>query len=198
MDYRAGKCSQCGAEYQIPASFAHNVARCKQCGGVVHLDPRASARPAGSAGTPESPGRGPRAEGARGGSAPEQRASRPRESPESTDAGRRSLPTEPSPRPNRSVRPSTSAPRPGVGESPTALAGGVPESGRRRSSRLLMLIGLGLIAIIALWALRSLFARGGAQPAYGPGTDSDRPAAEEPGSRSSPSDSADPPGPVGG
>src|SRR5262245_12907184 len=39
MDYRAGKCSQCGAEYKIPASFAHNVARCKRCSGVVHLSP---------------------------------------------------------------------------------------------------------------------------------------------------------------
>lgn len=37
MDYRTGKCSQCGAEYKVPASFAHNVARCKVCKGVVHL-----------------------------------------------------------------------------------------------------------------------------------------------------------------
>jgi len=37
MEYRTGKCSQCGAEYKIPASFAHNQARCKECGGVVHI-----------------------------------------------------------------------------------------------------------------------------------------------------------------
>jgi len=37
MEYRTGKCSQCGAEYKIPASFAHNVARCKVCRGVVHV-----------------------------------------------------------------------------------------------------------------------------------------------------------------
>lgn len=37
MDYRTGKCSQCGAEYRVPASFAHNAARCKKCKGVVHL-----------------------------------------------------------------------------------------------------------------------------------------------------------------
>ena len=50
MEYRAGKCSQCGAEYQVPASFAHNVARCKKCGvGVVHLG-----APARGAGTTES------------------------------------------------------------------------------------------------------------------------------------------------
>jgi hypothetical protein len=37
MDYRHGKCSQCGAQYKVPASFAHSVARCKVCKGVVHL-----------------------------------------------------------------------------------------------------------------------------------------------------------------
>ena len=43
MEYRTGKCSQCGAEYKVPASFAHNVARCKKCKGVVHLSPAPSA-----------------------------------------------------------------------------------------------------------------------------------------------------------
>ena len=37
MEYRAGKCSSCGAEYKIPASFAHDVARCKECSGVVNI-----------------------------------------------------------------------------------------------------------------------------------------------------------------
>ncbi|MAB80551.1 MAG: hypothetical protein CMJ89_14455 [Planctomycetes bacterium] len=37
MDYRLGKCSQCGAEYKIPASFEHDVARCKRCSGVVNV-----------------------------------------------------------------------------------------------------------------------------------------------------------------
>ena len=37
MDYRPGKCSQCGAEYKIPASFEHDVARCKKCSGVVNI-----------------------------------------------------------------------------------------------------------------------------------------------------------------
>ncbi len=59
MDYRTGKCSQCGAEYKVPASFAHNVARCKVCKGVVHLGP------------PQSPGgANPPAAGARSGAAP--------------------------------------------------------------------------------------------------------------------------------
>jgi hypothetical protein len=37
MEYRAGKCSKCGAEYKIPTSFAHDVARCKECGGTVRI-----------------------------------------------------------------------------------------------------------------------------------------------------------------
>lgn len=58
MDYRTGKCSQCGAEYKVPASFAHNVARCKKCKGVVHLSPAKAvgggpaAAPAASAAMP--------------------------------------------------------------------------------------------------------------------------------------------------
>ncbi len=39
MEYRHGKCSACGAEYKIPASFSHDVAKCKECGGVVHVGP---------------------------------------------------------------------------------------------------------------------------------------------------------------
>ncbi|MFT5290289.1 MAG: hypothetical protein ACI8QS_000115 [Planctomycetota bacterium] len=37
MDIRNGKCFDCGAEYQIPASFTHDVARCKECGKTVHI-----------------------------------------------------------------------------------------------------------------------------------------------------------------
>lgn len=50
MDYRTGKCSQCGAEYKVPASFAHSAARCKQCKGVVQLGPPQGGAPSGSAG----------------------------------------------------------------------------------------------------------------------------------------------------
>ncbi len=39
MDYRLGKCSQCGEKYRIPATFGHDVARCKQCSGVVNIGP---------------------------------------------------------------------------------------------------------------------------------------------------------------
>jgi DNA-directed RNA polymerase subunit RPC12/RpoP len=56
MEYRAGKCSQCGAEYQIPASFAHNVARCKKCkSGVVHLSAAARGPAAATAPAVEPP-----------------------------------------------------------------------------------------------------------------------------------------------
>lgn len=54
MDYRTGKCSQCGAEYKVPASFAHNAARCKKCQGVVHLGPPPAA--AGASSRPAAPG----------------------------------------------------------------------------------------------------------------------------------------------
>jgi hypothetical protein len=47
MDYRQGKCSACGAEYKIPASFQHNAAKCKECGGVVSIGPVTSARSSG-------------------------------------------------------------------------------------------------------------------------------------------------------
>ena len=61
MDYRSGKCSQCGAEYKIPASFAHNHARCKVCKGVVRLEPmqgqkaRATAEPSEARTAPATP-----------------------------------------------------------------------------------------------------------------------------------------------
>ena len=42
MDHRIGKCSQCGAEFKVPASFTHDVARCKVCSGVVRFDPAAA------------------------------------------------------------------------------------------------------------------------------------------------------------
>ncbi len=46
MDYRLGKCSSCGAEYKVPSSFAHDVARCKVCKGVVRLGPSSAPNPA--------------------------------------------------------------------------------------------------------------------------------------------------------
>ena len=50
MEYRQGKCAGCGAEYKIPASFQHDAAKCKECGGVVHIGPSDSARARSGAG----------------------------------------------------------------------------------------------------------------------------------------------------
>lgn len=57
MDYRIGKCSQCGAEYKIPASFAHDRARCKQCQGVVNIAPLAAGAAPVAAPPPPAPPR---------------------------------------------------------------------------------------------------------------------------------------------
>ncbi len=48
MDYRIGSCSQCGAEYKVPASFAHDQARCKSCPGTVNLGPVQSSEAPGA------------------------------------------------------------------------------------------------------------------------------------------------------
>lgn len=42
MEYRSGLCSSCDAEYRIPTNFAHDQARCRQCGGTVHIGPATS------------------------------------------------------------------------------------------------------------------------------------------------------------
>jgi len=39
MEHRIGKCSACGAQYKIPASFAADKAKCKKCGGMVEVGP---------------------------------------------------------------------------------------------------------------------------------------------------------------
>ncbi|MFT7667731.1 MAG: hypothetical protein ACI8X5_000414 [Planctomycetota bacterium] len=46
MSFRIGECSSCGANYKLPASFAADQARCKNCGGVVQI---------GKAGEPAAP-----------------------------------------------------------------------------------------------------------------------------------------------
>jgi len=37
MTFRIGVCTSCGANYKLPASFAADQARCKNCGGVVQI-----------------------------------------------------------------------------------------------------------------------------------------------------------------
>ena len=55
MEYRLGKCSKCDAEYKVPASFTHDVARCKVCRGVVHLGPPGGAAPSAAADPAQTP-----------------------------------------------------------------------------------------------------------------------------------------------
>lgn len=54
MDHRNGTCTSCGATYKIPASFTHDRARCKECGGTVEIGPvvsgSASGEPAAASG----------------------------------------------------------------------------------------------------------------------------------------------------
>jgi hypothetical protein len=48
MQVRHGVCNACGARYKLPASFAHDRAKCKQCGGVVEIGPPVADAPAGA------------------------------------------------------------------------------------------------------------------------------------------------------
>jgi hypothetical protein len=57
VNHRVGVCSSCRSRYQIPATFAHDRARCRSCGGVVEIGPLeadAPAPPATPASTPAS------------------------------------------------------------------------------------------------------------------------------------------------
>lgn len=39
MAHRVGTCRTCRTKFQIPASFAPNQAKCRNCGGVVEIGP---------------------------------------------------------------------------------------------------------------------------------------------------------------
>ena len=39
MEHRNGICASCEANYTIPASFEHDKARCRECGGTVEIGP---------------------------------------------------------------------------------------------------------------------------------------------------------------
>lgn len=42
-DFRQGVCKDCDAQFKIPTSFAHDRAKCNQCGGTVEIEPAAAA-----------------------------------------------------------------------------------------------------------------------------------------------------------
>lgn len=46
MSHRIGTCASCGATYKLPASFAADKARCKECEGVVKIGPVEGEAPA--------------------------------------------------------------------------------------------------------------------------------------------------------
>jgi len=152
MEYRIGKCSQCGAEYKVPASFAHNVARCKLCKGVVHLGSSkggaAPAEPARAAAKPAPPA---------------ERAPRP--DPEATPPAPR-----PSARPTPSSEPRApqARPAPEVGEpappevaaaprTPRAAPAPLAAAGRRPPVALYVLAGVGLLALAVFLFRDKLF-----------------------------------------
>ena len=53
MDVRHGTCTSCDKRYKLPASFPHDRAKCKECGGVVEIGPVESAAPPPPAPEPE-------------------------------------------------------------------------------------------------------------------------------------------------
>jgi len=57
MAHRIGVCQSCRARFQIPASFAPNRAKCRNCGGVVAIGPAEGAPDPVAA--PEPPRRAP-------------------------------------------------------------------------------------------------------------------------------------------
>jgi len=170
MDYRTGKCSQCGAEYKIPASFAHNVARCKVCKGVVHLGPAQSGggASADSAGAPAA-----RREGARQRDEPRRERGAPRERRPDDAPAPRSVPADTNHMPERApvaaeaaresgrdaVAPARPARRGEVEAAPTprpAQHATVADGARRRNA-LLALVGAALVValVVLLWSKRS-------------------------------------------
>lgn len=104
MDYRIGKCSACGAEYKIPASFAHDVARCKVCQGTVHIAPApvAASTPPAAPSAPARPAPSPAAPAA---------APRPAEAPRPIETPRAPKTIVPQPaRPAAAARPPSPPP----------------------------------------------------------------------------------------
>ena len=59
MAHRIGVCQSCRARFQIPASFAPNRAKCRNCGGVVQIGPAEGAPAPAPIAAPASPPRAP-------------------------------------------------------------------------------------------------------------------------------------------
>ena len=93
MQYRVGVCSNCGAQFRVPATFEASKAKCKSCGGVVGVGPvvdvndpeqaPASPAPAGKAKAPAA--KKPAAKSPRK-KAPVAKASAPKAAPRKQEA----------------------------------------------------------------------------------------------------------------
>ena len=129
MEYRIGKCSDCGAEYKVPASFAHNVARCKVCQGVVHLGQPGGAAPASPPRSAAGPA--PSAPAKPAATTPSAPAERPQPMPARKVAPAPAQTAKPAPRPAArpapAPRPAAKAPEPAAASA--AHAGDGPRKG---------------------------------------------------------------------
>jgi hypothetical protein len=164
MDYRSGKCSQCGAEYKIPASFAHNQARCRKCNGVVHLGAapgRASEAPRRAAGKGEEERTAARA--------PEpQAAPRPAPAPATEPAPKPAPAAAPTPAPAPSPRAAAAARTPEAPTGVPAPRGGAEPAGAKKRSVAGILVAVALVlAAIVLFLMRDTLFGDDAAPAVG-------------------------------
>jgi hypothetical protein len=208
LDYRSGKCSQCGAEYKVPASFAHNVARCKVCRGVVHLSPSSAAarraesvassgapapaiparkvtpRPADSA-APAAPRRSAPVEPARERGQPPERREELVTASAAPAPSRREAP-ESAGRSGQSQRPSRETPSP-ASTRPAASRARAARA-EKKTSKVGIAAGAALLAVIAaLFLFRERI--------FGPAQASDAPTLETPSAVEPPPDGTPEPAP---
>ncbi len=149
MEYRLGKCSACGAEYKVPASFAHDVARCKVCKGIVRLGPargaaRAATPSAESATASAPPGPLPERPAARSAPMPKPELRSPARDTSSPPAG--ALRDAPAPRPG-----ARRADEPGE-RTPAKSVGGGHARPKPKKAPLGGLLALGALLLIAAGA----------------------------------------------
>ena len=128
MSHRVGTCQSCRARFQIPASFAPNRAKCRNCGGVVEI------------GSPQgTPGRGP---------------DRPRDAaPQPPRRAPRPVADEPAAIPERAA-PVAPAPGPAPKSQPVAAEPVLAAPARKRGLvRALLVAGIAAVLAIGLWSL---------------------------------------------
>ncbi len=144
MDYRVGTCSSCRQSYRIPASFRHNQARCKSCGGVVSLAPLHLA-----------PASAPRSADARRAPASEPVLAAPAAQPSRAEAATPAPPIAAVSVPEPTPRPALREP---IAKAPDAVAHRTEsKTPRPRSQRLKLVAWAAAVALVAAcwWAFSS-------------------------------------------